>query len=44
MLQPVKDINKNMGIKNTLRDKFDAERTGDQHLFVEQSKLLQPLI
>jgi len=44
MLQPVKDINEYMRIKKTLRDKFDAERTGDQHLFIEQSKLLQPLI
>jgi hypothetical protein len=44
MLQPVKDINEYTRIKKTLRDKFDAERTGDQHLFIEQSKLLQPLI
>jgi hypothetical protein len=44
MLQPVKDIEEYTRIKKTLRDKFDAERTGDQHLFIEQSKLLQPLI
>ena len=44
MLQPVKDIDEYTRIKKTLRDKFDAERTGDQHLFIEQSKLLQPLI
>jgi hypothetical protein len=44
MLQPVKDIDEYTRIKKTLRNKFDAERTGDQHLFIEQSKLLQPLI
>ena len=44
MLQPVKDIHEYARIKKALRDKFDAERTGDQHLFIEQSKLLQPLI
>ena len=35
-------------LNRTLRNKFDAERTGDQHLIIEQSKsrqrLLEPLI
>jgi hypothetical protein len=44
MLKPIKDIGEYSRIKQTLRDKFDSERTGEQHLFIEQSKLLQPLI
>jgi hypothetical protein len=44
MLQPVKDMDEFKRIKEALRNKFEAERTGEQHLFVEQSKLLQPLI
>lgn len=44
MLQPVKNINEYKRIKNTLKERFDSERTGDQSLFREQSKILQPLI
>ena len=43
-LQPVKDINEYKRIKDTLRERFEAERTGDQDLFREQTKTLQPLI
>ena len=39
-LQPVRDI----GEYKSLRKRFEAERTGDQDLFTEQTKLLQPLI
>ena len=43
-LQPVKDINEYKRLKETLRDRFEAERTGDQKLFREQTKILEPLI
>lgn len=43
-LQPVKDMNEYKRIKDTLRERFEAERTGDQDLFREQTKTLQPLI
>jgi hypothetical protein len=43
-LLPVKDINEYKRVKEALRDRFEAERTGDQDLFREQSKILQPLI
>jgi len=44
MLQPVKNINEYKRIKEALRERFETERTGDQNLFREQSKILQPLI
>jgi hypothetical protein len=44
MLQPVKNMDEYKRIKEALRNKFETERTGDQHLFIEQSKLLEPLI
>ncbi len=43
-LQPVKDINEYKRIKESLRGRFEAERTGDEDLFREQTKILQPLI
>ena len=43
-LQPVRDIGEYTKIKASLRKRFEAERTGDQDLFTEQTKLLQPLI
>jgi len=44
MLQPVKNIDEYKRIKQNLRDRFESDRTGEQHLFIEQTKLLQPLI
>lgn len=44
MLQPVRDIAEYKRLKETLRDRFENERTGDQDLFMEQTKILQPLI
>ena len=44
MLQPVKNIDEYTRIKQSLRERFEADRTGDQHLFIEQTKLLEPLI
>ena len=43
-LQPVKDVSEYKRLKNALRDRFENERTGDQDLFREQTKILQPLI
>src|SRR5271167_594657 len=43
-LRPVKDISEFIRVKNSLRDRFENERTGDQDLFREQTKILQPLI
>src|SRR5271168_808159 len=43
-LQSVKDIAEYKRLKETLRDRFENERTGDQALFREQTKMLQPLI
>jgi hypothetical protein len=43
-MQPIKNIKEYKRIKESLRDRFDTERTGDQYLFREQSKILQPLI
>src|SRR5271165_505898 len=43
-LQSVKDITEYKRLKQTLRDRFENERTGDQELFREQTKILQPLI
>jgi len=44
MLQPVKSIDEYKRIKDSLKERFEAERTGDQYLFTEQTKILQPLI
>ena len=44
MLQPVKNMDEYKRIKQSLRERFEADRTGDQHLFIEQTKLLEPLI
>src|SRR5271155_3287790 len=43
-LRPVKDILEYKRLKDSLRDRFENERTGDQDLFREQTKILQPLI
>src|SRR5271155_1040830 len=43
-LQPVKDISEYKRLKETLKDRFENERTGDQDLFREQTKILEPLI
>ena len=44
MLQPVRDIGEYKRVKESLKDRFGSERTGDQDLFREQTKILQPLI
>src|SRR5271169_7144420 len=44
MLQPVNDTAEYKKVKKVLTDRFENERTGDQDLFREQTKILQPLI
>jgi len=44
MLQPVKNITEYNRINDVLKERFETERSGDQYLFREQSKMLQPLI
>ena len=44
MLQPVKDIIVYKRIKEALKERFETERSGEQSLFREQSKMFQPLI
>ena len=43
-LQPIKDVSEYKRSKQTLRDRFDNERTGDQNLFEERSKKYKPLL
>jgi hypothetical protein len=43
-LRPVKDMSEYKRVKDALRDRFENERTGDQELFREQTKIFQPLI
>jgi hypothetical protein len=43
-LQPIKDINEYKRIKDELKAKFESERSGDQDLLREHTKLFQPLI
>lgn len=44
MLQPIRNMNEYKRIKDALKERFETERSGDQYLFREQSKMLQPLI
>ena len=43
-LLPVKDMNEYKRVKDTLRERYETERTGDEDLFRTQSKMFQPLI
>jgi len=43
-LQPIRDSKEYSRIKESLRSRFEAEKTGDQQLFEDQTKILQPLI
>ena len=44
MIVPVKDPREYKRVKEALRNSYESERTGDQDLFREQTKILQPLI
>ena len=43
-LQPIKDVSEYKRLKQTLKDRFDNERTEDQNLFEEQTKKYKPLL
>ena len=43
-IQPIRDIAEFKRIKDSLKDRFESERSGDQDLFREKTKALQPLI
>jgi hypothetical protein len=44
MLQPVKNMIGYRRIKEALEERFETERSGEQPIFREQYKILQPLI
>ena len=43
-LLPIKDVAEYKRLKQTLRDRFESEKTGDQSLFEEQTKKYKPLL
>ena len=43
-LQPIKDVSEYKRLKQTLRDRFESEKTGDQSLLEEQTKKYKPLL
>ena len=43
-LQPIKDVSEYKRLKQTLRDRFEFEKTGDQSLLEEQTKKYTPLL
>ena len=43
-LQPIKDVAEYKRLKQTLRDRFESEKTGDQSLLEEQTKKYKPLL
>ena len=43
-LQPIKDVSEYKRLEQTLRDRFESEKTGDQSLLEEQTKKYKPLL
>ena len=43
-LQPIRDVQEYKRLKESLKTRFESDRTGDQQLFTEQTKIFQPLI
>ena len=43
-LQPIKDVSEYKRLKQTLRERFESETTGDQSLLEEQTKKYKPLL
>ena len=44
MLQPISNIDDYKRVKDELKTRFETERSGEQSVFREQSKMLQPSI
>ena len=43
-LQPIRDLREYKRLKESLKTRFESDRTGDQELLTEQTKIFQPLI
>ena len=43
-LQPIRDVQEYKRLKESLKARFESDRTGEQELFTEQTKIFQPLI
>ena len=43
-LQPIRDVQEYKRLKESLKARFESDRTGEQELFTEQTKVFQPLI
>ena len=43
-LQPIKDVSEYKRLKQTLRDSFESEKTGNQTILEEQTKKYKPLL
>ena len=43
-LQPIKDVSEYKRLKQTLRDRFESEKTGDQSFLEEQTEKYKPLL
>jgi len=43
-LQPIKDIREYKRLKQTLQTRFELDKTGEQNLFEDQSRILKPLL
>ena len=43
-LQPIKDIREYKRLKQTLQTRFELDKTGEQNLFEDQTRILKPLL
>ena len=43
-IQPIRNMGEYKRVKEVLKKRFQSERTGDQELFIEQTKVFKPLI
>jgi len=43
-IQPIRDINEYMRLKESLKNRFDSERSGEQVFQREQTKAFKPVI
>ena len=43
-LQPIKDVSEYKRVKQSLRNRFESEKTDDQSLFEEETKKYKPLL
>jgi len=43
-LQPIKDMREYKRLKQTLQSRFESDKTGEQNLFEDQTRILKPLL